>query len=78
MLQSLRYLFWGQGETGPLVYSILERYREWAHSSEQPQPAVPHEFEAVYVQPPRLGITSVREVVGQPSIRQLLDMPFVC
>jgi hypothetical protein len=29
MSQSLRYLFWGEGETGLLVYTILLRYWEW-------------------------------------------------
>jgi hypothetical protein len=29
MEQSLRYLFWGEGEIGMLVYSILVRYWEW-------------------------------------------------
>lgn len=29
MAQSLRFLLWGEGETGILVYSILLRYWEW-------------------------------------------------
>jgi len=29
MKQSLDYLFWGEGETGLMVYSILVRYWEW-------------------------------------------------
>jgi len=29
MKQSLAYLFWGEGETGLMVYSILVRYWEW-------------------------------------------------
>jgi len=29
MTQALRFLFWGEGETGLLVYSILLRYWEW-------------------------------------------------
>ena len=29
MTQSLRYLFWGEGETGLLVYTILLRYWDW-------------------------------------------------
>ncbi len=29
MEQSLRYLFWGEGEVGMLVYSILVHYWEW-------------------------------------------------
>ncbi len=40
MMQSLRYLFWGEGEIGLLVYTILVHYWEWAHSPEQPQPTL--------------------------------------
>jgi hypothetical protein len=29
MTQSLRYLFWGEGETGLMVYTILVRYWNW-------------------------------------------------
>jgi hypothetical protein len=29
MTQSLRYLFWGEGETGLMVYAILVRYWNW-------------------------------------------------
>jgi hypothetical protein len=29
MSQSLRYLFWGEGETGLMVYAILVRYWNW-------------------------------------------------
>jgi len=29
MTQSLRFLFWGEGETGLLVYAILLKYWEW-------------------------------------------------
>src|SRR5579885_193001 len=29
MTQSLRYLFWGEGETGLMVYTILVRYWSW-------------------------------------------------
>jgi hypothetical protein len=29
MSQSLRFLFWGEGETGLLVYTILLKYWEW-------------------------------------------------
>jgi hypothetical protein len=29
MLQSLRYLLWGEGEIGLMVYTILLRYWEW-------------------------------------------------
>ncbi len=40
MLQSLRYLFWGEGEVGLLVYSILVHYWEWARSPEQLRPTL--------------------------------------
>jgi hypothetical protein len=40
MMQSLRYLFWGEGEIGLLVYSILVHYWEWARSPEQTQPTL--------------------------------------
>jgi len=40
MMQSLRYLFWGEGEIGLLVYSILVHYWEWARPSEQSQPTL--------------------------------------
>lgn len=29
MMQSLRYIFWGEGEIGLMVYTILVRYWEW-------------------------------------------------
>ena len=29
MGQAMKYLFWGEGETGLLVYRILLRYWEW-------------------------------------------------
>ena len=29
MTQSLRYLLWGEGETGLMVYTILVRYWNW-------------------------------------------------
>jgi hypothetical protein len=29
MQQAFRYLFWGEGEIGVLVYAILLRYWEW-------------------------------------------------
>ncbi|MBI4483666.1 MAG: hypothetical protein HY652_12355 [Acidobacteria bacterium] len=29
MSQALRYLVWGEGETGLMVYTILLRYWEW-------------------------------------------------
>ena len=29
MSQALRYLLWGEGETGLMVYTILLRYWEW-------------------------------------------------
>jgi hypothetical protein len=29
MTQSLRYVFWGEGETGLMVYKILLTYWEW-------------------------------------------------
>jgi hypothetical protein len=29
MTQSLRYVFWGEGETGLMVYKILLIYWEW-------------------------------------------------
>jgi hypothetical protein len=29
MRQALRYVFWGEGETGLMVYTILVRYWEW-------------------------------------------------
>ncbi len=32
MLQSLRYLLWGEGEIGLMVYTILVRYWEWTGS----------------------------------------------
>ncbi|MGB8476135.1 MAG: hypothetical protein WCE61_18805 [Candidatus Acidiferrum sp.] len=40
MMQSLRYLFWGEGEIGLLVYSILVHYWEWTRSPEQTQPTL--------------------------------------
>ncbi|MGH9743228.1 MAG: hypothetical protein ACRD51_12870 [Candidatus Acidiferrum sp.] len=40
MMQSLRYLFWGEGEVGLLVYSILVHYWAWARSEEQTQPTL--------------------------------------
>jgi hypothetical protein len=37
MEQSLRYLFWGEGEVGVLVYTILVHYWEWmGKTSERP------------------------------------------
>ena len=36
MLQSLRYLFWGEGEVGLTVYSILVRYWEWSSQETRP------------------------------------------
>lgn len=38
MMQSLRYLFWGEGEIGLLVYSILVHYWEWARPTEGSRP----------------------------------------
>ena len=29
MSQSFRYLIWGEGETGLMVYQILLRYWDW-------------------------------------------------
>jgi hypothetical protein len=40
MMQSLRYLFLGEGEIGLLVYSILVHYWEWAHSPMQSRPTL--------------------------------------
>ncbi|MGB2623747.1 MAG: hypothetical protein WA857_12465 [Candidatus Acidiferrum sp.] len=40
MMQSLRYLFWGEGEIGLMVYSILVHYWEWARSPAQSQPTL--------------------------------------
>ena len=40
MMQSLRYLFWGEGEIGLLVYSILVHYWEWARPEEQSRPTL--------------------------------------
>lgn len=37
MKQSLDYLFWGEGETGLMVYSILVRYWEWTHRTDTPR-----------------------------------------
>jgi hypothetical protein len=37
MKQSLDYLFWGEGETGLMVYSILVRYWEWVHRTDPPR-----------------------------------------
>jgi hypothetical protein len=37
MRQSLNYLFWGEGETGLMVYSILVRYWEWTHRKNPPR-----------------------------------------
>jgi hypothetical protein len=37
MKQSLAYLFWGEGETGLMVYSILVRYWEWTHRKTTPR-----------------------------------------
>ncbi|MGH9507913.1 MAG: hypothetical protein ACRD13_13400 [Terriglobales bacterium] len=36
MKQSFQYLFWGQGEVGLTVYSILVRYWEWARRKTRP------------------------------------------
>lgn len=36
MKQSLQYMFWGQGEVGLMVYSILVRYWEWAKPQHRP------------------------------------------
>ncbi len=36
MRQSWQYLFWGQGEVGLMVYSILVRYWEWAQRPRRP------------------------------------------
>lgn len=35
MTQSLRYVFWGEGEVGLTVYTILIRYWEWLGTDEQ-------------------------------------------
>jgi hypothetical protein len=40
MMQSLRYLFWGEGEIGLMVYSILVRYWEWAHTEGESHPTL--------------------------------------
>jgi hypothetical protein len=37
MKQSMDYLFWGEGETGLMVYSILVRYWEWTHRTDTPR-----------------------------------------
>jgi hypothetical protein len=37
MRQSLAYLFWGEGETGLMVYSILVRYWEWTRRVSAPR-----------------------------------------
>ena len=38
MTQAARYLLWGEGETGLLVYRILLRYWEWTPEKDvQPQ-----------------------------------------
>lgn len=34
MTQSLRYLFWGEGEIGLMVYAILVRYWNWTPSAD--------------------------------------------
>ena len=39
MLQSLRYLLWGEGEIGLMVYTILVRYWEWTHD-QSPKPTL--------------------------------------
>jgi hypothetical protein len=39
MTQSLRYLFWGEGETGLMVYKILLTYWEWT-SEEDVRPLI--------------------------------------
>ena len=36
MGQSFRYLLWGEGETGLLVYGSLLRYWEWTPESVRP------------------------------------------
>ena len=38
MKQSISYLFWGEGETALMVYTILVRYWEWAkRETERPR-----------------------------------------
>jgi hypothetical protein len=39
MLQSLRYLLWGEGEIGLMVYTILVNYWEWT-GDESPKPVL--------------------------------------
>ena len=36
MRQSLAYLFWGEGETGLMLYSILVRRWEWTKKKVRP------------------------------------------
>jgi hypothetical protein len=40
MKQSMRYLIWGEGEIGLLVYSILVHYWAWARSPQQSLPTL--------------------------------------
>jgi hypothetical protein len=34
--QALHYLFWGEGETGLMIYMILVKYWEWTHEQDLP------------------------------------------
>ena len=40
MMQSLRYLVWGEGEIGIMVYRILLRYWEWTTGEEDVRPLI--------------------------------------
>ena len=40
MMQSLRYLVWGEGEIGIMVYRILLRYWEWTTEQEDVRPLI--------------------------------------
>jgi hypothetical protein len=36
MSQSMRYLLFGEGETGLMVYKILQRYWDWTPGEDGP------------------------------------------
>jgi hypothetical protein len=40
MTQAARYLLWGEGEVGLMVYKILLRYWEWTNESEDVRPRI--------------------------------------
>ncbi len=54
MTQAARYLLWGEGEVGLMVYKILLRYWEWAPEKEDVRPRI------FLMSEGSLGATSVR------------------